>query len=63
MAALADGFRKVVDFVMDGFRDNPFADINDEDDYMDEYEEYEDGNAVRAVEPSYAPIVEKRQEQ
>ena len=33
MAAITDSFKKVVDFVMDGFRgENPFVDINDEDD-------------------------------
>lgn len=58
--AIAESFRKVVDFVMDGFRgeDDPFDDINNE---YDEYE-VEDGNAVRV--PDYAPaaIPERQQE-
>lgn len=64
MAAISDSFRKVVDFVMDGFRgENPFVDINDSE-YDDEYEYVEDGNAVREVAPAYSPLpaVEKRNE-
>ena len=57
MAAIADSFKKVVDFVMDGFRgENPFVDMNDEDGYEDDYEYVEDGNAVREVAPAYTPI-------
>lgn len=63
MAAITDSFKKVVDFVMDGFRgENPFVDINDDEQYEDDYEYMEDGNAVREVAPSYAPVVEKRSE-
>ncbi len=48
--AIAESFKKVVDFVMDGFRgeEDPFDMINE-----DEYYEEEDGNAVRV--PDYAP--------
>jgi len=57
VAAIADSFRKVVDFVMDGFRgENPFVDMNDSDEYDDDYEYVEDGNAVREVAPSYSPF-------
>ena len=60
VAAIADSFRKVVDYVMDGFRgENPFEDINDEGDYGDGYEYVEDGNAVREIAPSYSQPVEK----
>ena len=56
MAAITESFRKVVDFVMDGFRgENPFVDMNDSDEY-DEYEYEEDGNAVRVTEPAYKPF-------
>ncbi len=63
MAAIADSFKKVVDFVMDGFSGgNPFSDINDGYD-EDDYDEYvEDGSALREVAPAYAPVVEKHQE-
>ena len=62
MAAITDSLKKVVDFVMDGFRDNPFSDMN-EDDYDDmDYEYEEDGNALRAPAPVYAPVAEKPQE-
>ena len=58
--AIADSFKKVVDFVMDGFRgeDDPFNMMNEED----EYYEIEDGNAVRV--PDYAPVTmpERHQE-
>jgi cell division inhibitor SepF len=57
VAAITDSFRKVVDFVMDGFRgENPFVDMNDADEYEDDYEYIEDGNAVREVAPSYSPL-------
>ena len=47
MAAIADSFKKVVDFVMDGFRgENPFDDINDEDYDDNDYDYIEDGNAL-----------------
>ncbi|MBR1424152.1 cell division protein SepF [bacterium] len=61
MAAITDSLKKVVDFVMDGFSGgNPFSDINDEyDDYEDEY--VEDGNALRAPEPVYAPVAPKQE--
>ncbi len=63
MAAIADSFRKVVDFVMDGFRgENPFMDMNDSDEYEDDYDYVEDGNALREVAPSYAPVIEKQNE-
>jgi len=63
VAAITDSFRKVVDFVMDGFRgENPFVDMNDSDEYDDDYEYVEDGNAVREIAPSYAPIQEKANE-
>ena len=56
MAAITESFRKVVDFVMDGFRgENPFVDMNDSDEY-DEYEYEEDVNAVRVTEPAYKPF-------
>ncbi|MGN0032069.1 MAG: cell division protein SepF [Candidatus Gastranaerophilaceae bacterium] len=58
MAAIADSFKKVVDFVMDNFRgeDDPFVDINDPDYEGDGYDYVEDGNAVREVAPSYEPL-------
>ncbi|MCM1339585.1 MAG: cell division protein SepF [Muribaculaceae bacterium] len=57
MAAIADNIRKVVDFVMDGFRgENPFVDMNDSDEYDDEYDYVEEGSAVRVVEPEYTPF-------
>ncbi len=65
MAAIADSFKKVVDFVMDGFRgENPFDDINEEDYEDDGYEYVEEGSALREVAPSFAPapMMEKRQE-
>ena len=66
MAAIADSFRKVVDFVMDGFRgENPFADMNEDDNYDDDYDYVEEGSALREVAPSYTtpvPMVEKHQE-
>lgn len=58
--AISEKIRKVVDFVMDGFRgeDDPFNEINED---YDNYE-VEDGNAVRV--PDYAPAVmpERHQE-
>lgn len=63
MAALADSFKKVVDYVMDGFRgENPFEDINDDGEYGDDYEYVEEGSAVREIAPSYAPVADKRPE-
>ena len=65
MAAIADSFRKVVNFVMDGFRgENPFDDINEEDYEDDGYDYVEEGSALREVAPSFAPVstIEKRQE-
>lgn len=65
MAAITESFRKVVDFVMDGFRgENPFVDMNDSDEYEDDYEYVEEGSALREVAPDYysAPVIEKRQE-
>ena len=65
MAAIADSFKKVVDFVMDGFRgENPFDDINDEDYDDNDYDYVEDGNALREPAPSFTPVpmMEKRQE-
>lgn len=68
MAAIANSFRKVVDFVIDGFRgENPFVDINEENDYIndDDYDYMEDGNALREIAPSSyvsSPISEKHQE-
>ena len=57
--AIAESFKKVVDFVMDGFRgeEDPFDIMNE-----DEYYEEEDGSAVRV--PDYAPVInpEKHQE-
>ena len=49
--AIADSLRKVVDFVMDGFRgeDEAFIEIDGDEDYG-----IEDGNAVRV--PDYAPV-------
>ena len=56
--AIAESFKKVVDFVMDGFRgeEDPFDMINEEEYYE------EDGNAVRV--PDYAPAItpERHQE-
>ena len=61
MAAITESFRKVVDFVMDGFRgENPFVDMNDSDEYEDDYEYVEEGSALREIAPSYAPIIEKQ---
>lgn len=65
MAAIADSFKKVVDFVMDGFRgENPFDDMNDEDYDYDDNDYVEDGNALREPAPSYTPVpmMEKHQE-
>ena len=48
--AIAESLKKVVDFVMDGFRgegDDPFVDISGDDGYY----EGEDGNAVTVSEP------------
>ncbi len=63
MAAITDSFRKVVDFVMDGFRgENPFVDVNDPDGYEDDYEYVEEGSALRQIAPSFSPVVEKQNE-
>jgi len=63
VAAITESFRKVVDFVMDGFRgENPFVDMNDSDEYEDDYEYVEEGSALREIAPSYAPIIEKQNE-
>lgn len=63
MAAITDSFRKVVDFVMDGFRgENPFVDMNDSDEYEDDYEYVEEGSALRQIAPSYSPVIEKQNE-
>lgn len=65
MAALADSFKKVVNYVMDGFRgENPFEDINEDYYDNDDYDYVEDGNALREVAHDYipAPAVEKRHE-
>ncbi len=57
MAAIADSFKKVVDFVMDGFRgENPFVDMNEEEDYDDGYDYVEEGSALREVAPAYTPV-------
>lgn len=60
--AIAELFRKVGDFVMDGFRgEDPFNDYDGEDgDYYDD--EYQDGNAVRALDYAPVSIPERRQE-
>jgi len=49
--AIAESLRKVVDFVMDGFRgeEDPFDDINNEEEYYEE-----EGSALRI--PEYAPV-------
>jgi cell division inhibitor SepF len=63
VAAITDSLRKVYDFVMDGFRgENPFVDMNDEDDYGDEYEYEEVGSALREIAPAYAQMPEKHTE-
>lgn len=63
MAAITDSFRKVVDFVMDGFRgENPFVDMNDSDEYDDDYEYVEEGSAIREIAPAYQPTIEKHNE-
>lgn len=63
MAAITDSFRKVVDFVMDGFRgENPFVDVNDPDEYEDDYEYVEEGSALRQIAPSFSPVIEKQNE-
>lgn len=65
MAAIADNFRKVVDFVMDSFRgEDPFRGIEGDEEYEDDgYDYVEEGSALRQVAPSYAtPMMEKRTE-
>ena len=64
MAAIIDGFKKFANYVVEGIGgESPFAELVDDDEYGDEYGYEEDGNAVREVAPSYAPIVEKHTEQ
>jgi cell division inhibitor SepF len=60
--AIAELFRKVGDFVMDGFRgeDDAFAGYDEEGDYYDD--EYQDGNAVRALDYAPVSLPERRQE-
>ena len=42
---------------MDGFRgENHFVDMNDSEEYDDDYEYVEEGSAVRIAEPSYTPF-------
>lgn len=66
MAVIADSFKKVVDFVMEGFRgENPFVDMNEDEDYDDDgYDYVEEGSALREVAPAYntIPMMEKHQE-
>ena len=66
MAAIADSFKKMYDFVKDTIIDNsPFGSLTEDDEYGEgEYEYYEDGNAVRELAPSYTPIstIEKHNE-
>ena len=65
MAAIADSLKKVVNYVMDGFRgENPFEDMNDDEYDNDDYEYVEEGSALSEVAPDYysAPVIEKRQE-
>lgn len=65
MAAIADSLKKVVNYVMDGFRgENPFEDMNDDEYDNDDYEYVEEGSALREVAPDYysTPVIEKRQE-
>lgn len=54
MAAVTDKIKSVVDFFVKGFepKDSVFDDLDD--DYMDEYETYEDGSAVAVSEPRYS---------
>lgn len=58
--AIAELFKKVGDFVMDGFRGEEAFSEYDEDDYY--YGEEQDGNAVKALDYSTAPTIERRQE-
>lgn len=65
MAAITDSLKKVVNYVMDGFRgENPFEDMNDDEYDNDDYEYVEEGSALREVAPDYysSPVIEKRQE-
>lgn len=52
--AIVDIFKRVGDFVMDGFRgeDDPFEEMNEDDGYY----EVEDGSAVRALQ--YEPVTQ-----
>ena len=48
MAAIADSLKKVVNYVMDGFRgENPFEDMNDDEYDNDDYEYVEEGSAFK----------------
>ncbi len=60
--AIAELFRKVGDFVMDGFRgeDDAFSGYDEDDEYY--YGEGEDGNAVRALDYAPVSVPERRQE-
>ena len=60
--AIAELFRKVGDFVMDSFRgeDEAFAEYEDQDGYYED--EYQDGNAVRALDYAPVSLPERRQE-
>ena len=63
MAAITDSLRKVYDYVVDSFRgENPFVDINDGEEYDDEYEYEEVGSALREIAPAYAQMPEKHTE-
>lgn len=68
MAAIADSFRRVVEFVMDGFRgedSDPFIGINDPEEDGEGgygYEYVTEGSAVREIAPSYTPVIEKQNE-
>ncbi len=61
--AIAELFRKVGDFVMDGFRgeEDAFSSYDDEDEYYYGSEEQE-GNAVKALDYAPVSLPEKRQE-
>ncbi len=66
MAAIIDGFKKFANYVVEGIGgEGPFDVLSGEDDGYDEGYEYgyeEDGSAVRVTEPSYSPMIEKRNE-
>ena len=54
MAAIANSLKKVVGFVKESLMgDNPFVEMSDDPDYMnDGYEYVEEGGAIREIEPS-----------